>query len=78
MFVLFENEYELEFSNWYTIMQSFDSSYYICFTCDRHLSKKQMPCQAVWNKLQLDDLPEEIAVLNRLETSEKQLPTTCR
>jgi len=73
-----ENEYELEFSNWYTIMQSFDSSYYICFTCDRHLSKKQMPCQAVWNKLQLDDLPEEIAVLNRLETSEKQLPTTCR
>jgi len=61
-----ESKYELEI-NLFTPVLSFDSIYYICCTCDRHLSEKEIPCQAVWNKLSLDDLPEEIAVLNRLE-----------
>jgi len=41
--------------------------HYICYTCDRHITQKKIPCQAVWNKLSLNDLPEEIAILNRLE-----------
>ena len=49
------------------MVPSFDTNYYICITCDKHLLKKQRPCQAVWNKLGVDDLPEEIKTLNRLE-----------
>ena len=49
------------------MIPSFDSQYYICITCDKHILKKQTPCQAVWNKLGVDVLPEAIKDLNRLE-----------
>jgi len=51
----------------FTPVKCFDSLKYICLTCDRHLKKGSIPCQAVWNKLQLDELPHEINILNRLE-----------
>ena len=49
-----ESRYEFEV-NVFAQVVSFDSMY-ICYTCDRHLSKKEIPCQAVWNKLCLYDL----------------------
>ena len=46
---------------------SYDDCKYICVTCDRHLKKHDIPCQAVWNKLSIDKLPDEISCFNRLE-----------
>ena len=62
-----QSSYETEYGYLFTPVESFDHNNYICLTCDRHIVKKQIPCQAVWNKLRLDELPEDIACLNRLE-----------
>ena len=59
--------YSPELFNIFTNLESFDNLKYVCHTCDRHLKKGDIPCQAVWNKLQVDDLPHEIKLLNRLE-----------
>ncbi len=40
---------------------------WICFTCDRHLKKGDVPPQAIVNGLRLDPIPEELKVLNPLE-----------
>ena len=59
--------YDSSFYNLSTDISSFDDCKYICRTCHSHISKNQIPCQAVWNKLALDDLPDEMQRLNRLE-----------
>ena len=61
------SKYDASHSYLYTGVQSFDSNNYICLTCDRYLKKNEIPCQAVWNKLELDDIPDKLSVLNRLE-----------
>ena len=53
--------------NLFTNVESCDKHKYICITCDRNLLKGLLPCQAVCNKLGIDDLPDEIKYLNRLE-----------
>ena len=60
-------KYDLQYSYLFTLVQSFNSKFYICLTCHQNLNKKKVPCQSVWNKLALEDLPEEICHLNRLE-----------
>ena len=60
-------KYDPGLSHLFIFVESFDSNYYICLTCDKYLSKKEVPCQSVWNKLTLDDIPEELSSLNRLE-----------
>ena len=40
---------------------------WICFTCDRHLRKGNVPPQAIVNGLRLDPIPEELKALNPLE-----------
>ncbi len=40
---------------------------WVCFTCDRHLKKGDVPPQAIVNGLKLDPIPEELKVLNPLE-----------
>ncbi len=40
---------------------------WICFTCQRHLLKGNMPPQAAINNLWLDDIPNELKSLNALE-----------
>jgi len=65
---IFNSEaYKPELFHIFTDIKSFDSLKYICLTCDRHLKKGDIPCQSVWNKLELDELPHEIKLLNRLE-----------
>ena len=51
-----------------TDILSFDNEKYICKTCHNKLRKNKKPCQAVCNKLQVFDVPEELKVLNKLET----------
>ena len=49
-----------------TDLRSFDNNFYICKTCHIKIKKAQVPCQAVYNKLFVDDVPEEISFLNQL------------
>ena len=51
----------------FTRKKSFDSKHYVCKTCHCKLMKKQVPCQAVYNNMQVDDIPPELSVLKKLE-----------
>ena len=50
-----------------TTVKSFDSKEYVCFTCHRKVKQGKIPCQAVRNKLELDEIPPELADLGKLE-----------
>ena len=50
-----------------TNVRSFDNSFYICKTCHIKIKKLEAPFQAVYNKLFVDDIPEEMSRLNQLE-----------
>ena len=62
-----EGNYSENVKHIFNHVASYDSKFYICLTCDRHLVKDNIPCQAVWNKLELTPLPKEIEILNKLE-----------
>ena len=47
--------------------RSFDNNSSICKTCHIKMKKPQVTCQAVYNKLFVDDIPEKISCLNQLE-----------
>ena len=52
----------------FTSVTSFNGSVYICKTCDITIKKKnKTPCQAVYNNLAADDVPPELANLEKLE-----------
>ena len=53
--------------NLFTDIKSFDDKHYICKTCHSKVLKGQVPCQAVCNKLCVDDLPPELSLLEKLE-----------
>ena len=40
----------------YANVKCYNGCEYICHTCDTHLKKKKIPCQAVCNKLQLFEI----------------------
>ena len=44
-----------------TDVRSFDNNFYICKTCNIKMKKSQVSCQEVYNKLFVDDIPEEIS-----------------
>ena len=50
-----------------TDVRSFHNNFYICKTCPIKMKKSQVPCQAVYDKLFVADIPEEISCLNQLE-----------
>ena len=55
-------------SSLFTSVTSFNGNMYICKTCDKTIKKKnKTPCQAVYNNLALDDVPPELANLEKLE-----------
>ena len=41
-------------------MGSFDDKTYLCGTCHKQLSRNDMLCQAVFNKMILDRIPDEL------------------
>ena len=57
---------ELE-SNMFNFICSHDNNFYICKTCAQRLNKNQIPCQAVCNKLQIYDFPEDLRCIRHLE-----------
>ena len=62
-----EEKYNIETENIFAVINSFDGNQYICHTCHRKLLKGVVPCQAVWNNLQVYHLPMELANLRKLE-----------
>ena len=52
----------------FTDVPSFDNEQYICNTCHSKLMKGKIPCQAVYNKLQMDQAPPELEELRKLES----------
>ena len=66
--VLFKRKnYSIDKVNFYRIVTSSDGNVYVCHTCNKKLKKSETPAQAVWNKLDISDFPDDLANLNRLE-----------
>ena len=63
--LLKENKYSVH--RLFTEIKSFDDKQYICRTCHAKVSKGQVSCQAVGNKLEVDRIPPELSVLEKLE-----------
>ena len=63
--LLQESKYNIQ--HLFTGKKSFDEKEYICRTCHSKLLKQQIPCQAVHNNLQVDEIPPELSVLEKLE-----------
>ncbi len=51
----------------FTNITSFDKKEYICSTCHSKVIKGKIPCQAVYNDLFVDEIPVELALLEKLE-----------
>ena len=51
----------------FTGKRSFDNKEYICNTCSSKLLKGHIPCQAVHNKLLVDEIPSALKSLEKLE-----------
>ena len=64
---LFEHEKYILTAELYCLMKSFDEKNYIGHTCHKHLSRNDMPCQAIFNKMSLDPIPDELKDLKKLE-----------
>ena len=67
VFILKSESDKYSLKHLFTGKKSFDNKQYICRTCDTRLSKGKVPCQAVYNNLQIDEIPQELLVLEKLE-----------
>jgi hypothetical protein len=50
----------------FTNITSFDKKEYICSTCHSKVVKGKIPCQAVYNNMSVDEIPVELAFLEKL------------
>ena len=65
---LFEHEkYNILTAELYRSVKSFDGKIYICDTCHKHPSRNEILCQAVFNKMSLDSIPDELKDFKKLE-----------
>ena len=62
---LFEHEKHILTAELYFPVRSFDEKSYIYDTCHKHLSRNEMPCQAVFNKMSLDPIADELKYLKK-------------
>ena len=46
------DKYQIKVEDHTTLKVTYDSMYYVCKTCHTKLKKGNIPCQAVWNKLE--------------------------
>ena len=51
----------------FTNVISYDNKEYICITCHSKVLKGKIPCQAVHNDMSVDEIPQELALLEKLE-----------
>ena len=63
--ILVKSKYNSQ--QFFTDTKSFDGKEYICKTCHPKVSKGNLPCQAVYNNLYVDKIPEELSTLEKLE-----------
>lgn len=55
------------FQTYFNFQQSFDGKQYICNTCHSKVIKGKLPCQAVVNNMYVDEIPPQLASLEKLE-----------
>ena len=67
--VFIENSYPDVVQIINTNVKSYDDKFYICITCSKTCMKNKIPCNAVYNKLAIDDMPTCLQSLNRLESA---------
>ena len=66
--LLFKSKkYDIDIDQFYYEVCSFNDLFYVCGTCHKKLIKSEIPAQAVWNKLDISVLPDDLPNLNRLE-----------
>ena len=66
--ILFNIEkYAIDILDFYREVMSSAGKVYICLTCLKKLQKSEIPTQAVWNKSDTYEFPDDLANLNRLE-----------
>ena len=51
----------------FTKITSFDEKEYICASCYSKVTKGKISCQAVYNNMSVDEIPPELALLEKLE-----------
>lgn len=61
------NKYNVTEELLFSRKESFDGKEYVCETCHTKLKKGKTPCQTVFNKLQLFDLPFAFSDLRKME-----------
>ena len=49
------------------VQQSFDGKQYICNTCHKKVINGKLPCQAVVNKMYVDETTTELSLLEKIE-----------
>ena len=65
---LFEHEkYNILTAELHRPVRSFDEKIYICDACHKHLSRNKIPYQAVFSKMSLDSIPDELKDFKKLE-----------
>ena len=65
--ISFEHEKYILTAEQYCLVRSFDEKIYICDTCHEHLSRNEMLCQDVFNKMSLDPIPDKLKDLKKIE-----------
>ena len=65
--LLEKKKYSLVPKTLFTDIASFDNKEYICTTCHSKVLKGKIPCQAVYNDMSVDEIPAELALLEKLE-----------
>ena len=61
------DKYQIKVEDHTTFKVTYDSMHYICKTCHTKLKKGNIPCQAVWNKLEVHSLHTTLESLHKLE-----------
>ena len=65
--LLEKKKYSLVPKTLFTDIASFDNKEYICTTCHSKVLRGKIPCQAVYNDMSVDEIPAELALLEKLE-----------
>ena len=60
-----KNKYPCQ--NYFSVQTSFDGKEYICKSCHLKVKDGKLPCQAVVNKMHVDEIPTELLSLEKLE-----------
>ena len=65
---LFEHEkYHILTAELYVLVRSFDEKTSICDACHKHLSINEMSSQAIFSKISLDSIPDELKDFKKLK-----------